>query len=69
LEWRDPTKLWIGMGHPCNDVEMSLFYAATTISIGNGEIAPFWDSPWLEGEKPKDIAPLFMKLPRKRSAP
>jgi hypothetical protein len=57
------------MGHPCNDVEMSLFYAATTISIGNGEIAPFWDSPWLEGEKPKDIGPLFMKLPRKRIAP
>jgi hypothetical protein len=34
------------------------FLRSTTISIGNGEIAPFWDSPWLEGEKPKDIAPL-----------
>jgi hypothetical protein len=47
------------MGNPCNDVDVSLFYSATTISIGDGEIAPFWDSPWLEGEKPKDIAPLI----------
>jgi hypothetical protein len=58
LEWRDPTKLWVGMeslqrcGH-------EPFLHSTAISIGNGEIAPFWDSPWLEGEKPKDIAPLI----------
>jgi hypothetical protein len=48
---------------------MNLFYATTTIIIGNGKIAPFWDSPWLYGEKPKDTAPLIMKLSRKRDAP
>jgi hypothetical protein len=31
------------------------------ITIGNGKIAPFWDSPWLEGERPKDIAPYFLR--------
>jgi hypothetical protein len=66
LEWRDPTKLWVGMGNPCNDVDMSLFYSATTISIGGGEIAPFWDSPWLGGEKPKDIAPLIYEASNKK---
>jgi hypothetical protein len=38
---------------------MDLFYASTTISIGNGKIASFWDSPWLNGTKPKVIAPLI----------
>jgi hypothetical protein len=47
------------MGTPCDEVNMGLFYASTTISIGNGEIAPFWDSSWLNGKKPKDIGPLI----------
>jgi hypothetical protein len=38
---------------------MSILYAATTITIGNGKIAPFWDSPWLNGAKPKDITSLI----------
>jgi hypothetical protein len=59
FEWRDPSKLWVGMCTPCDEVDMELFYASTTISIGNGEIAPFWDSSWLNGKKPKDIAPLI----------
>jgi hypothetical protein len=51
FEWREPSKLWVGLGTPCNEVDMSLFYSATTITIGNGKIAPFWDSPWFRGKK------------------
>jgi hypothetical protein len=47
------------MGNPCDSVDLNLFYAWTTITIGNGKIAPFWDSPWLNGKKPRDIAPLI----------
>jgi hypothetical protein len=67
FQWRDPKKLWAGLGTPCDSVDMSLFYAATTITIGNGSIAPFGDSPWLNGRMPKDIAPLiFVASTRKK---
>ena len=56
-EWKDSSKLWVGTGTPCDEVDMSLFYASTTISIGNGKIAPFWDSPWLNGGDRKTMLP------------
>jgi hypothetical protein len=43
FEWRDMSKVWVGVGTPCDEVNMGIFYASTTISIDNGEIAPFWD--------------------------
>jgi hypothetical protein len=36
LEWKDPTKIWVGSGNPCSEQDMELFYAATTITVGNG---------------------------------
>jgi hypothetical protein len=66
LEWHDRSKLWIGLGNPCGDTDMNLFYAATTITIGNGNIALFWSSPWLNGTKPKDIAPLIYEASSKK---
>jgi hypothetical protein len=47
---------------------MSLFYVATTITIGNVKIAHFCDSLWLSGEKPKYIALVFLSHPKIRSA-
>ena len=31
LEWKDPTKLWVGLGNPSNNVDMDLLYASTVI--------------------------------------
>lgn len=58
-EWKEPTKMWVGMGNPCDEEDLNFFYASTTITVGNGAKTPFWDSPWLLGRKPKDIAPLI----------
>jgi hypothetical protein len=41
---------------------MDRFFASTTITVGNGKIAPFWDSPWLNGRKPKNIDPLIYEV-------
>jgi hypothetical protein len=66
LEWRDPKRLWVGMGNPCNEVDMSPFCAATTITIGIGNYAPFWDYPWLNGMSPKVITPLIYEVSKRK---
>lgn len=59
FEWKEPSKMWVGLGNPCDNKDYDLFYAFTTITVGNGARTPFWDAPWVQGRKPKDIAPLI----------
>jgi hypothetical protein len=49
LEWKANDKIWMGFGNPCNDNDMEILYAATTIALGNGQKTPFWHAPWLGG--------------------
>jgi hypothetical protein len=67
LIWKDRSKAFIGADHPCDDVDMEFFYAATTITIGDGRIASFWHAPWLDGVKPKDIAPSILTISRRKN--
>jgi hypothetical protein len=50
-EWKEPMKIWVGLGNPCNDTDMDLVYASTTISLGNGEKNLFWMAHWINGCK------------------
>ena len=66
LEWVDDTKPWIGLGNPCNNDDKEIFAAAMVVSVDNGEKAKFWTSPWVNGIRPRDIAPkLFEGTKRK----
>ncbi|KAG2592888.1 hypothetical protein PVAP13_5NG584850 [Panicum virgatum] len=52
---------------PCDEIDRQLFNASTTITIGDGSKAHFWQSAWLEGQAPKDLAPnLFASSKKKR---
>ena len=62
LQWKDPTKAWVGKENPCNKEDIDLFYAATIITIGDGRTANFWQSPWLHGQKPKSVAPTIFAI-------
>jgi hypothetical protein len=46
---------------------MEFFYAATTITIGDGRIANFWHTPWLEGRKSKEIAPSKFAISKRKN--
>ena len=46
---------------------MDLFHTATFITIGNGLKTPFRHAPWLEGSKPKNIAPLIFECSNKKN--
>ncbi|XP_073358208.1 uncharacterized protein [Aegilops tauschii subsp. strangulata] len=66
-EWKEPARLWAGDDNPCDEGDLSFFYACTTITVGDGAKTPFWECPWLLGRRPKDTAPLiFAASSRKR---
>jgi hypothetical protein len=69
LEWKELDKIWVGSGNPCSIKDMDIFYAATTITLGNGKKTPFWHAPWLDGRKPKDIAPLIFEASKRKNWP
>jgi hypothetical protein len=66
LEWKDEGKIWSGTGNPCTDKDMEIFYATTTIILGNGRKTPFWHAPWVHGRKPKDIAPRIFDICKRK---
>jgi hypothetical protein len=44
-----------------------IFYVASSITIGNGCKASFWEATWLHGRKSKEIAPLIFAISRRNS--
>jgi hypothetical protein len=67
FEWKEPNKMWIGLGNPCDEMDYNLFYASTNIAVGNGARTPFWDAPWVHDQKPKEIAPLLYAASMRKS--
>jgi hypothetical protein len=57
------------METPCTESEKLLFARCTTISLGNGRKADFWNSAWLFGQRPKDFAPLLYNFTRRKKCP
>ena len=67
LVWKDAERAWVDFGHPCDEEDMSSFYECTSITVGNGQRASFWHSPWLGGRKPKDIAPSIFAISKHKN--
>jgi hypothetical protein len=41
-----------------------LFFCSTVMQVGNGKNTPFWESKWLHGQAPRDLAPNLYKIAR-----
>jgi hypothetical protein len=52
--WKDLLKIQDKTGR-------SLFFNSSYVNIGNGLNTPFWESKWLHGVSPKEIAPNLFK--------
>lgn len=50
----------------CDDSDRLLFSACTTITLGDEKKTSFWHSSWLQGRRPKDMAPLLYAKSRKK---
>jgi hypothetical protein len=66
FQWIDSDRTWCNSEVPCNEVDKQLFKLSTMV-IGNGSKARFWESSWLVGRAPRDIAPWLYKLAWRKS--
>jgi hypothetical protein len=66
-EWDDDPKPWVGLGNTCTTQDKELLRRATTkVTIGNEKKLLFWESTWVHGARPKDIAPLIFDLSKRK---
>jgi hypothetical protein len=61
-EWVSPQKAWVGTETPCDTTDRLLFAACTQITIDNGRKASFWNSGWMNGCRPRDVAPNLFSM-------
>ena len=66
-EWVSLEKAWVGTKTPCDDTDGLLFVACMAISVGDGNRMSFLHSGWLQGCRPKDIAPNLFKITRPKN--
>lgn len=45
----DPSRAWHGMDLQFSAAERSLFFASTSMTIGDGASAMFWEDRWIGG--------------------
>jgi hypothetical protein len=61
-EWAEEDRSWVGTEPPVNEVDRHFFRISTVVIIGNGLNAEFWNSSWLQGTTPRDIARSLYRL-------
>jgi uncharacterized protein YodC (DUF2158 family) len=48
-------------------MELDAFAASTSMVVGNGESALFWEDRWLDGKSIKEMAPkVYALVPKRR---
>lgn len=72
LQWlwfshTDHERAWSGLDLQFSAEEQALFFASTTMAIGDGSTAYFWEDCWINGQSIHEIAPaLYACIPKLR---
>ena len=66
-EWASSTRFWTTLELPCTTKDRQLFAATTSISVGDGTKVSLWNDAWVQGLRPKDIAPLIFNVSRRKN--
>lgn len=64
MRWHDQSRPWDKMELPCTEKDIQ---ACTQIHMGDGTRTIFWKDNWLNGLRPKDIAPNLFKLAKRKN--
>ena len=67
FNWTNPERPWNGTELPVDSVDISLFNAATTVTVHNGRKASFWLSSWFNGQAPSKLCPLLYSHNRRKN--
>jgi len=62
FQWTEPERPWVGTEPPVDATDKQLFRASTSVLLGDGQTASFWQSSWLEGKAPMDLYPDLFRL-------
>jgi hypothetical protein len=60
-------QLWSGTTVPCDQEDRDLFAAATTITLGDGNMARFRHSHWLEDKTRNKLAPAIFAASKRKN--
>lgn len=66
FDWTSLERPWNGMELPADSTDISLFNAATAITVHNGRKASFWLTCWLHGRAPAQVYPLLYQHSRRK---
>jgi hypothetical protein len=62
--WDHNDRPWKKMLKISDPTDRQLFFCSTVMHVGDGNNTPFWESRWLNGLSPKDVAPTLYGLTR-----
>jgi hypothetical protein len=60
--WVQPDKPWVHFPLQFSETEQKLFQACTSIVIGNGQKTRSCNDRWLQGQSPREIAPICVQI-------
>ena len=60
FQWRLNKRAWNRLDLPCDGQDKELLVASTVVTIGDGKLARFWTSSWVDGTTPKSLTPTLI---------